>query len=303
MTERPPSLTVVIPMRDAAATIDAQLEALVAQSYDGPWEIVVADNGSTDDSADRVRAWSARSDRIRLVEASDEQGAHYARNRAIEDSDGELVLFCDADDVVRPGWIAAMVEALSHHDLVGGRLVIDRINPEPARTWSGPGPLSTTATDDGVRRHRGGVDFAVAANLGTHRRVTDAIGGWRGDYDGCEDVDFSLRAQLAGFTIGSAPDAMVDYRVRSDLRSLARNFYFYGKGAARFARHELAAQREVAARAGRPGQPGAGAGEGWTLMWWVVRSVPAAITSEKTRGLWVRTVAHATGFLVGRVRG
>lgn len=298
-----PSVAVIIAMRNAATTIDDQLEALVDQHYEGAWEVVVADNGSTDDSADRVRRWAERSPRVRLVDASQERGAHHARNVAIAASDSDLLLFCDADDVVRPGWIAAMVEALSRHDVVGGRVVIDRINAEPARTWSGPGPLSTTTETAALRRHRGGVDFAIGANCGTHRRVNEAIGGWRGDYAGCEDVDYSMRAQLAGFTIGAAPEAVIDYRVRADLRSLARNFFFYGRGAAGLARHEIEAQRTIAARAGRPGQPGPGAGEGSRLIWWVVRSTPAALVSSRTRGMWVRTVAHAAGFLTGRIRG
>ena len=59
-TEWLPSVSVVVVMRNAAATIGEQLEALSRQDYAGPWEVVLADNGSTDDSVAVARQWEDR---------------------------------------------------------------------------------------------------------------------------------------------------------------------------------------------------------------------------------------------------
>jgi cellulose synthase/poly-beta-1,6-N-acetylglucosamine synthase-like glycosyltransferase len=53
-----PTVSVVIPVLNGAATLGRQLEALAGQTYDQPWEIVVADNGSTDGTVELVEAWT-----------------------------------------------------------------------------------------------------------------------------------------------------------------------------------------------------------------------------------------------------
>ena len=58
-----PELSVVVPARDAAATIDGQLEALLAEEWDQPWEIVVVDNGSRDATKAIVDRYAARDPR------------------------------------------------------------------------------------------------------------------------------------------------------------------------------------------------------------------------------------------------
>jgi glycosyltransferase involved in cell wall biosynthesis len=105
------SVSVIIPARNAAATIEAQLEAISKQTYSGPWEIIVVDNGSTDGTEHVVRAWRQRLPNLLLVSAPHAQGANYARNVGCHSSRGGLLLFCDADDIVESDWMAAMVEA------------------------------------------------------------------------------------------------------------------------------------------------------------------------------------------------
>ena len=65
----PCEFTIVIPARNEELTLPAQLDALLAQQWSGTWEVVVADNGSTDGTADVVRRYGAADRRIRLVDA------------------------------------------------------------------------------------------------------------------------------------------------------------------------------------------------------------------------------------------
>ena len=79
MTDR--VVSVVIPARNAAATIDDQLEALAAQEVDDPWEVVVSDNGSRDTTAARARAWASRLNSLRVVDASGASGGRLRSQR------------------------------------------------------------------------------------------------------------------------------------------------------------------------------------------------------------------------------
>ena len=113
-------ITVVVPVRDAMPWLPAQLEALAAQEGDLEWEVVVADNGSTDSSVEVAREWSARNPRFRVVDASARLGPGAARNIGVDAARGTLLAFCDADDLVSPGWLAGMAAALERADVVAG---------------------------------------------------------------------------------------------------------------------------------------------------------------------------------------
>ncbi len=113
-----PTLSVVIPCLDAAATLPGQLAALAAQRYDAGWEVIVADNGSSDGSRAVVESFRDRLPRLGLADASDRRGRAHARNVGAAAAGGEALLFVDADDEVAPGYLAAMGAALATHDFV-----------------------------------------------------------------------------------------------------------------------------------------------------------------------------------------
>ena len=92
-------ISVVIPCRDGAGVLAQQLDALLAQETSAEFEIVVADNGSTDGTADLVRSYA--DPRVRVVDAGRAPGANVARNIGITASKGEYILLTDADDVRR----------------------------------------------------------------------------------------------------------------------------------------------------------------------------------------------------------
>ncbi|HEY4573152.1 MAG TPA: glycosyltransferase family A protein, partial [Thermoanaerobaculia bacterium] len=101
-------LSVVIPCLNAAATLGVQLAALTRQSWPGGWEVIVADNGSTDGSREIVESYRGRLPGLALVDASDRRGQAHARNLGAAAATGDALLFCDADDEVAPGWMEAL---------------------------------------------------------------------------------------------------------------------------------------------------------------------------------------------------
>src|ERR1700756_5684791 len=97
-------LSVIIPCYNVGDNIAAQLEALAGQQWSEPWEVIVADNGSTDNSLQVVRECARRLPELRIIDASGKAGAAHARNVGARAATGDYLAFCDADDEVAPGW-------------------------------------------------------------------------------------------------------------------------------------------------------------------------------------------------------
>ena len=106
---------------DAAETVERQLEALAAQEVSQPWELVVADNGSRDETAAIVERYRDRLPELRVVDASYRRGQAHALNVGVAEARGAAVLFCDADDEVASGWLGARSDALREHEFVASR--------------------------------------------------------------------------------------------------------------------------------------------------------------------------------------
>jgi glycosyltransferase involved in cell wall biosynthesis len=222
--DRPLKLSVVIPCLNAAATLGAQLAALAGQSWQGEWEVIVADNGSTDGSRGIVESYRGVLPGLRLVDASDRRGQAHARNAGAAAATGDAFLFCDADDEVAPGWLAALGRALTHHDFVACRYDNEKLNPVwVQRTHLNPQKDGLTSYDyPPYLPHAGG------GGLGVTRRAHEAVGGFDEALPALEDTDYCWRLQLAGFQLHFAPDAVVNIRHRGDLGSIYRQGVSYG---------------------------------------------------------------------------
>jgi hypothetical protein len=106
-----PLVSVVMPVWNRAACVGDAIASVVAQTW-AHWELLVVDDGSTDDTRAVVAGWAARDARIRLVEQR-HAGHAVARNRALAASRGEVIAYLDSDNRWEPGHLAAVVAALT----------------------------------------------------------------------------------------------------------------------------------------------------------------------------------------------
>lgn len=206
-----PALSVVIPCFNAASLIGLQLEALAEQSYLGDFEVIVADNGSTDELADVIALYVDRLPDLSLVDASGTRGVNHARNVGVTAARHETVVVCDADDIVKPGWLAAFGAASRGDDVLGGRLESFVGSPVMAER-----PVEQVVDEPGTL---GFLPYAIGANMGFKRSVWEQIGGFDEEFvGGADEIDFCWRAQLAGHSFRFVPEAAVWYRQRVNRR-------------------------------------------------------------------------------------
>jgi glycosyltransferase involved in cell wall biosynthesis len=220
-----PEVSVVVPVHNNASTIVEQLDALARSLADAPpTELLVVDNRSSDGSAAMVASWSARTGvPVRLVPAPDRAGEPYARNIGRQEARGRHILYCDGDDVVGDLWIRAMHEGLVRWPRVTGPVSTDLLNDPAVASIRG------RAIFRGIPHLYDTVPYAHGCNMGFRREVLDDVGGFDEAFlAGC-DQEVAIRAWRHGYELGFAPEAVVHYRLRPDLRPMVRQGKAYGR--------------------------------------------------------------------------
>jgi GT2 family glycosyltransferase len=224
----PVTMSVVIAVRNAAATLGVQLEALAQQVCPVEWNVVISDNGSSDGSVALARGYASRLPGLIVVDSSQRRGAGYARNVGAQATNAPLLAFCDADDEVAPGWLAAMVAALRTETLVAGRFESAKLND--ARVLRSR-PLQQ---NDRLQESPFGpaLPHAGAGNLAVRSAAFFAVGGFDPEVGYLEDTDLCWRIQLTGVRLVFAPDAVVHVRLRASLRTMWAQGRAYGSASA-----------------------------------------------------------------------
>ncbi len=186
------AVTFVVPVRNDAVRLRRCLESLQADAAATPYEIIVMDHGSSDDSLEVARTFGARV-------ATREMGNVAAlRNEGVALALAPIIAFVDADHQVSPGWLAGALNALKAPD-VGA--VGAPYHAPPDGTW-------VQRVYDGFRRHPSQTEAAEwfgAGNLAVRREAFGAVGGFDTRFESCEDVDLCFRMRDAGWRLLSVP--------------------------------------------------------------------------------------------------
>lgn len=221
----PGSVSVIMPVGRVDGELAAQLDALTEQDFSNAWELVISLN--TDDGGERRALETLLSERPTLksviVDSSSVRSASHARNIGVQAASGELLLFCDGDDIAGIGWMSAMVACLAIHEVVGGHLEEERLAIEGQEGWrppATPGALPTFL----------GQPYLVTANMGIRRTAFDVVGAFDTSLIRGEDIAFSWDLLTAGIELGYAADAIMHYRHREGLMSMMRQHFLYGRG-------------------------------------------------------------------------
>jgi len=223
-------LSVILPCYNGAETIAVQLDALVQQQWSEDWEVIVVNNGSTDNSVEIVEKYRDRLPNLHIVDAytppGPRLGVSHSYNTGLAAATGDAFVFCEADDQVAPNWLTGMAEALSHYDLVTGSLEYTRLNDPWIVAAHGGG-----AQSEGLLKvnHAPYLPFAYGCNFGMKRAVYEAVGAIDETFPCAWDMDYSFRAQLAGFSLHFAADVVVHYRVRHSFKAIFRQSRKWGR--------------------------------------------------------------------------
>ncbi|MEM7225595.1 MAG: glycosyltransferase [Pseudomonadota bacterium] len=223
-----PSITICLVHFNRPAMLARAIESLERQSYGGPLETIIVDDGSTSEEAqaalDRLEAELAPTRWRILRKSNGYPGA--ARNAAAAQARGDYLLFMDDDNLAKPHMVATLASAAQ----TGGADIVTCLNDAFNRQDGAGQPVAY-----GERLFLGNAlalgplaNVFGDVNALIRRETFDALGGFTEDYAvGCEDWEFFLRAALAGADLRVIPESLFHYRVApgsiTDTTGMARN--------------------------------------------------------------------------------
>jgi glycosyltransferase involved in cell wall biosynthesis len=204
-----PRFSVVVPAYEAAPTLGATLDAIMAQSF-SDWQCVVVDDGSTDDTLLIATAYAQRDPRFRVVHQSN-QGTAGAYNAGVSSAVGDFVVICSADDILLPEHLSRMsafIDSEGGYDIYSSNGYFWRPGESRAQVYEDGKGLVVHSLELAEVIHR--CFFSVGA---TYRRdLYAALGGYHLGVYG-EDYDFWLRAMASGARHRYLPEPLSLHRV------------------------------------------------------------------------------------------
>jgi GT2 family glycosyltransferase len=224
-----PALSVVIPVRNDAAHLEDAVDAVLAQEYPQPFEVVLGVGPSEDGTETVAAKLAADNPRVRVVE--NPKGLTSAGlNAAIAAATGDVLARVDGHCELAPGYLRRAVTTLraTGADNVGG------VQEARGRTPFERAVAAAMTSRFGVgnaRFHYGGAPGPVdTVYLGVFRRDALArVGGFDETLVRNQDYELNWRLRDTGGTVWFDPDLRVTYRPRPSLRALARQYFEYGQ--------------------------------------------------------------------------
>ena len=196
-------VSVVIPTYNSGPLLVEAVSSVLAQTAP-PDEVIVVDDGSTDDTADRMAAFGPRVKFIR----KENGGVSTARNRGMAEATGDWIAFLDADDVWHPRKLEMQTEALRSNPEMGllGTRLYDWPGSHPDPNSGAPPRLVNVHLDDLIVRNS-----LVTSTILARTEILRAAGEFDLRLQGPEDHDFWIRvAKIA--KVGNLPVALTGYR-------------------------------------------------------------------------------------------
>jgi mycofactocin glycosyltransferase len=225
-TEPLPRVSVIVPVKDRAEELRRCLESVRRLDYPAERvEVLVVDDGSTDDSAAVARSLGATV----IASGGRGRGPAAARNRAASAASGELLAFLDSDCVASERWLVELVGAFTDPSVaaVGGRVDGMRTSSSLDRYEA---QMSSLCLGGKERSAQLGSDtfYLPSCNLLVRRSAFVDVGGFREELHVAEDVDLSWRLRDRGNTIAYVPRGRVLHEHRNRLGPFLRRRFEYG---------------------------------------------------------------------------
>ena len=198
MTEQHPLVSVIIPVYNGARYLRAALESVFAQTYQ-PFEVIVVDDGSVDESGVIARSFSD----VRYIR-QENQGVAAARNHGIEAARGEFFAFLDQDDLWTPEKLKLQIEHLRTNQDLGYTLTHQQYFLEPGTTlpaWFRKELLTSIHTG------------WVLGTLVVRRLAFEQVGRFATGYSAANDSDWFFRAKAAEIPMAVVPELLLLKRI------------------------------------------------------------------------------------------
>jgi succinoglycan biosynthesis protein ExoA len=225
-----PEVSIIMPVRNEAASLDATLASVCSQATDASMEVIVVDDHSTDGSRSIVERRIARDEHVRLV-SSPRRGIPQALNCGLEAARGRYLVRVDGHSTIPPDYVQALLDHVRSDACEGAGGYKRAVGRRPFGRAVAAVHGSRFGIGDSKYHYSKRQELVDHIPFGAYTtELARAIGGWDEELRTNEDYDFDFRYRQAGGRLLFDPAIVVDWRVRETPGRLARQYYAYGRG-------------------------------------------------------------------------
>lgn len=221
------SMSVIIPVYNDPKGLKDTLESLVNQDYpENDYEIIVADNGSTDDTLRVIKKFIKMYPYlIKLVEEDSIQSSYAARNKGIKDAKGMIIAFIDADMSVDHDWLTNIYKSLEIHqwDYLACDVEIYYKNKSIYEIYN-------KITDFPIKSFIYNNHFAPTCCLAVRRSVFKGLGLFDSRLISGGDQEFGIRVYESGYKMYHEESIKMRHPARSSFKELYEKYFRIGRG-------------------------------------------------------------------------
>ncbi|TZF84958.1 glycosyltransferase [Pedobacter sp. BS3] len=227
--------SIIIPLYNRPQEINELLHTLTGQTY-MQFEVLVIEDGSTNDARAIVESYRDKLDVHYYYKPNEGQG--FSRNFGFAQARGDYFIVFDSDCLIPKQYLETVKNYLYEHplDAYGGPdAAHESFTPvQKAISYSMTSPFTT----GGIRGNKKSIGqfHPRSFNMGISRQVWEKTGGYILTRLG-EDIEFSIRIQRSGFTIGLIPNAVVYHKRRTSLFQFYKQLHFFGRARINIYKH------------------------------------------------------------------
>ena len=226
-----PIISIITPTFNRSMELDFLIQSINKQTLDNKYfEMIICDDGSTDDTYDRIKKWTNEVNFSLKYFKQNNLGPGAARNHGVKNSKGELIVFIDSDCEADKDWLKIIYDCYRENmfDAFGGpddskddfSLIQKAINFS----------MTSFFTTGGIRGHKKNMVtkfYPRSHNMGVKKILFNEVGGF-GSLRHGQDIELSNKIYNSGAKVELLIDAVVYHRRRTTLKKFFRQVYNWG---------------------------------------------------------------------------
>lgn len=203
----PPVVTVIMPVRDGQRWLSEAIDSVLGQTF-SDFELLVIDDGSTDNTPKILAGYQERDARARVI-TQGREGLARALNQGLAQAKGSLIARLDADDAALPERLRRQILYLDKHPETALLGTWAQVIDEQGRVMRRP--LTPATGSDSLTRALARMNPFIHSSVMFRASVARELGGYRPAFEAAEDYDLWLRiSEVSGIAI--LPEVLVRYR-------------------------------------------------------------------------------------------
>ena len=208
------NISIIVPIYNSEKFLSSFFEALLENTFFSGDEVLLIDNGSTDDSYNICKKYSDNNAVFKLLTYTEKAGSYAARNYGVKQANGDVLVFTDSDTEPCKEWLSAIRSIIQRKIVIAGRIQLDIIDKKGI--WENFDSIAHLNSEKNAKE-----SSIATANMAVYRSDFEEVGFFEERFSG-GDYEWSQRAAANGMKIVFVRDALVHHPTRKTFEQVLK---------------------------------------------------------------------------------